>query len=61
MMEVCRESTDRVCENIDLAKLAEEMVSWEKYAPYFRLSPADEWEITENNRLYVVQKRRMLE
>ena len=61
MTEVCRESADRVCENIDLAEVAEEMVSWENYAPYCGLSPADEWEITENNRLYGVQKRRMLE
>ena len=52
---------DRVCENIDLAKLAEEMVSWEKYAPYCGLSHAAEWEIKQNSGLYGVQKRRMLE
>ena len=52
---------DRVCENIDIAKLAEEMVSWEEYVPYCGLSHAAEWEIKENSRLYGVQKRRMLE
>ena len=52
---------DRVYENVDLAKLAEKMVSWEKYAPYCGLSPADEWEIKYDNQQYVVQKRRMLE
>ena len=57
----CWESADRVCENIDLAKLAEEMVSWEKCAPYCGLSHAAEWEIKENSRQYSVQKRRILE
>ena len=61
MMEVCKESADRVCENIDLAKLAEKMVSWEKYAPYCGLSDAEEMEIKENSRQYGVQKRQMLQ
>ena len=61
MMEVYKECTDRVCENIDLAKLAEKIVSWEKCAPYCGLSPADEMEIKENSRQYGVQKRQMLE
>ena len=52
---------DKVCKDIDLAKLAEEMVSWEKYAPYCGLSQADEWEIKHDNPQYVVQKRRMLQ
>ena len=52
---------DRVCEDIDLAKIAREMVSWEKYAPYCGLSQAEEMEIKENCRQYGVQKRRMLQ
>ena len=52
---------DRICENINLAKIAEEMVSWEKYAPYCGLSLAEEMEIKENCRQYGVQKRRMLQ
>ena len=53
---------DRVCENTDLAKVAEEMVSWEQYAPYCKLSPAVEREIKRDNpHDYAVQKRRMLE
>ena len=32
----------QVCKDIDLAKIAKEMVSWEKYAPYCRLSQAEE-------------------
>ena len=52
---------DRVCEDIDLVKIAREMVSWEKYAPYCGLSQAEEWEIKENCRQYGVQKRRMLQ
>ena len=52
---------DRICENFDLVKLAEEIVSWEDYVPYCGLSPAAEWEIKENSRAYGVQKRRMLE
>ena len=52
----------RVCKDIDLAKIAKEMVSWEKYAPYCGLSQAEEMEIKENSRpQYGVQKRRMLE
>ena len=53
---------DRLCEDTDLAKLAEQMVSWEKYAPYCGLSPPEEREIKHDNpHQYVVQKRRMLE
>ena len=32
----------QVCKDIDLAKIAKEMVSWEKYAPYCGLSQAEE-------------------
>jgi len=53
---------DRLCEDTDLSKLAEQMASWEKYAPYCGLSQAEEWEIKHDNPYqYVVQKRRMLE
>ena len=52
---------NRVCKDIDLAKIAEEIVHWEKYAPYCELSPAEEMEIKENCRQYGVQKRRMLQ
>ena len=52
---------DRVCENIDLAKVAAKMVSWERYAPYCGLSPADEIENKQDSEHYVVQKLRMLE
>ena len=40
------------------AKLAEEMVSWEKYAPYCGLSPAEEQLAVD---VYGVQKRQMLQ
>ena len=52
---------DRVCENIELAKLAAKIVSWEIYAPYCGLSPTDEMKIKEDSEHYVVQKLRMLE
>ena len=52
---------DRICENVDLAKLAGKMVSWEKYAPYCGLSPAEEMDIKHDTKEFVVQKQRMLE
>ena len=52
---------DRVCENIDLAKVAAKIVSWERYAPYCGLSTDDEKEIKQNSEHYVIQKLRMLE
>ena len=52
---------DRVCENVDLAKLAGKMVTWEKYAPYCGLSPAEEMDIKHDTKEFVVEKRRMLE
>ena len=58
---VIQRNLDRVCKDIYLAKIAKEMVHWEKYAPYCRLSPAEEMEIKENSSQYGIQKRRMLE
>ena len=52
---------DRRCKDVDLAKLAGKIVSWEKYAPYCGLSPPEEEEIKHDSQRYVVQKRRMLE
>ena len=52
---------DRVCENVDLGKVAAKIVSWERYAPYCGLSTDDEKEIKQNSEHYVVQKLRMLE
>ena len=58
---VIQRNLDRVCKDIYLAKIAKEMVHWEKYVPYCGLSPAEEMEIKENSSQYGVQKRRMLE
>ena len=52
---------NRICKDIDLAKIAEQMVSWEKYAPYCGLSQAEEMEIKHDTQEFVVQKRRMLQ
>ena len=52
---------NRVCKDIDLAKIAEQMVSWEKYVPYCGLSQAEEMEIKHDTQEFVVQKRRMLQ
>lgn len=61
MASIVQSNFDRRCRNVDLAKLAGEIVSWEKYAPFFGLSPPEEEEIKRDSRQYVVQKRRMLE
>jgi len=61
MAAIVQGNLDRRCRNVDLAKVAGEIVSWEKYAPFFGLSPPEEEEIKRDSRQYVVQKRRMLE
>ena len=58
---IVQSKLDRRCKDVDLAKLAGKIVSWEKYAPYCGLSPPEEEEVKHDSQRYVVQKRRMLE
>ena len=46
---------------IFVAKISEEIESWEKLAPYFGLKPAEEEEIRHSHVQYLVQKRKMLQ
>ena len=60
-MAATNPNLDRVCENIHLAKIAEKIVSLEKYPSLCELYSVDKSEIKQNSRQYAVQKWQVLE
>ena len=52
---------DVICSPAHIAKLSEHIVEWEKLAPYFGLTEAEQQEIRASHaHQYMVQKRKML-